>query len=185
MWYRSLGFQGDILLRHALVVATLIASSFARPAVSQNAVDCASVATIPDSFSSAWATHRGDELAKLVSEDVDFINVGAIWLHGKANFEKYHSRILAGRLQASTITPLASDVRFLRADLAFVRWSWRIDGEHDGQGAAMPVRYGLMTLVVERRRGKWLVIAGQNTNSGPQRPEAADIVAPILVPRAP
>ena len=113
------------------------------------------------------------------------MNVGAIWLHGKADFAKYHSRILTGWLSASTITPLATNVRFIRADLAFVRWSWRIDGEKDGSGVATPVRYGLMTLVTERRRGKWLVIAGQNTNSGPTRPGAADIAAPILVPRAP
>jgi len=143
------------------------------------------VTSLPASFSAAWATHQGDELAKLVSSDVDFVNVGAIWLHGKADFAKYHSRILAGRLGTSTITPLATDVRFVRADLAFVRWSWRIDGEKDGSGVATPVRYGLMTLIAERRRGKWLVVAGQNTNSGPARPEAADLTAPISVPHAP
>ncbi|QDZ08105.1 SgcJ/EcaC family oxidoreductase [Sphingomonas panacisoli] len=155
------------------------------PATAQTAVDRSTVASLPASFSAAWSTHQGDELAKLVSEDVDFVNVGAIWLRGKANFAKYHSRILTARLAASTITPLATDVRFVRADLALIRWSWRIDGERDSNGAAMPARYGLMTLVAERRRGKWQVIAGQNTNSGPLRPEAADIQGPIIVPRAP
>ena len=172
-------------MRRYMVVTAMVVASSAFPAISQTTADRAAVARLPALFSAAWATHRGEELAKLVSDDVDFVNVGAIWLHGKPNFSKYHSRILIGRLGASTITPLAEDVRFVRADLAFVRWSWRIDGEKDSTGAATPVRYGLMTMVADRQHGKWLVIAGQNTNSGPQRPEALDIIAPITVPRSP
>ncbi len=172
-------------MRHYIAASALLVASSAIPAISQTTGDRAAVARLPALFSAAWATHRGEELAKLVSDDVDFVNVGAIWLHGKSDFAKYHSRILSGRLGTSTITPLAENVRFLGGDLAFVRWSWRIDGEKDSNGAATPVRYGLMTLVARRQHGKWQVIAGQNTNSGPQRPEASDIVAPIVVPRAP
>lgn len=61
---------------------------------------------LPDTFSSAWPTHQGSELAKIVSEDVDFVNVGAIWLHGRADFEKYHTRVLQGRFKNSTNKPL-------------------------------------------------------------------------------
>ncbi len=172
-------------MRYSMVVAAILAIIAVVPARAQTTPDAAMVERLPASFSAAWATHRGDALAKLVSDDVDFINVGAIWLHGRSDFAKYHARILAGRLGASTITPLATDVRFLRANLAFVRWSWRIDGEKDSRGAPIPSRYGLMTLIAERRRDMWLVIAGQNTNSGPARPEAADITGPILVPRTP
>ena len=171
-------------MQYLIGLAALAAANSGDPANAQTAADRAAVAGIPTLFSAAWATHRGDELAKLVSSDVDFVNVGAIWLHGKADFAKYHTRILMGRLGASTLTPLATDVRFLRADVAFVRWSWRIDGEKDSRGVAAPVRYGLMTLVAERRGRNWVVVAGQNTNSGPARPEAADIAAPISVPRA-
>jgi uncharacterized protein (TIGR02246 family) len=172
-------------MRHYIAAAALAAATIAFPAISQTTGDRAAVASLPALFSAAWATHRGEELAKLVSDNVDFVNVGAIWLHGKSDFAKYHSRILSGRLGTSTITPLAEDVRFLGVDLAFVRWSWRIDGEKDSNGDATPVRYGLMTLVVRRQHSKWQVIAGQNTNSGPQRPEASGIIAPIVVPRAP
>jgi uncharacterized protein (TIGR02246 family) len=172
-------------MRHYIAVTALVVTSIAFPAIAQTTGNRETVASFPALFSAAWATHRGEELAKLISDDVDFVNVGAIWLHGKSDFAKYHSRILSGRLGTSTITPLAEDVRFLGVDLAFVRWSWRIDGEKDSNGDATPVRYGLMTLVARRQHRKWQVIAGQNTNSGPQRPEAADIIAPIVVPRAP
>ncbi len=172
-------------MRHYIAASALVVASIAFPATAQTTGDRAAVARLPTLFSAAWATHRGEELGELVSDDVDFVNVGAIWLHGKADFAKYHSRILSGRLATSTITPLAEDVRFLGVNLAFVRWSWRIDGEKDSNGDPTPVRYGLMTLIVRRQNRKWQVIAGQNTNSGPQRPEASDIIAPIVVPRAP
>jgi uncharacterized protein (TIGR02246 family) len=152
---------------------------------SQSAVDEAALKRLPETFSSAWASHQGSELAKIVSEDVDFVNVGAIWLRGRTDFDKYHTRILQGRFKHSTNKPLETHVRFLRPDLALVRWSWQIDGETDAAGVPLPARYGLMTFVAERRSGTWLVIAAQNTNAGPARPEASDITSPIKVPRNP
>ncbi len=146
--------------------------------------DTEALKALPGTFSSAWATHEGNQLAKMFSEDVDFVNVGAIWLHGRADFEKYHTRILQGRFKDSTNKPLDTHVRFLHPDLALVRWAWQIDGEKDAAGAAQPARYGLMTFVAEKRSGRWLVIAAQNTNAGPARPEASDITSPIKVPRS-
>jgi len=140
---------------------------------------------LPRSFANAWAAHDGRELAKIVSESVAFVNVGAIWLQGRADFEKYHSRILQGRFKDSTIVPLDTNVRFLRPDLALVRWSWRIEGETDSAGTSLPARHGLMTFLAEKGAGQWLVVAGQNTNAGPTRSEAADLKAPITVPRNP
>ena len=45
---------------------------------SEAATDTQALARLPDTFSTAWATHQGSELAKIVAEDVDFVNVGAI-----------------------------------------------------------------------------------------------------------
>ena len=104
---------------------------------------------------------------------------------GRADFEKYHMRILQGRFESSTNKPLQTQVRFLRPDLALVRWSWQIEGETDAAGTMLPSRYGLMTFVAEKRSGTWVVIAAQNTNAGPARPEAQDITSPINVPRSP
>lgn len=164
------------------IVAGLLTSL---SACGQTAVDMQALTKLPDTFSRAWATHEGSELAQIVSEDVDFVNVGAIWLHGRADFERYHSRILQGRFKKSTNKPLETHVRFLRPDLALVRWSWQIEGETAAAGTLLPVRYGLMTFITEKRSGRWLVIAAQNTNAGPARPEASDITSPINVPRSP
>jgi uncharacterized protein (TIGR02246 family) len=172
----------DMFLKWLLI---LVAAFLSTPAWCQASGDEKAMRDLPQAFSKAWAAHDGRELAKIVSEDVAFVNVGAIWLQGREDFEKYHSRILQGRFKKSTIVPLDTNIRLLRPDLALVRWSWRIDGETDSAGAGLPPRHGLMTFLAEKRAGQWLVIAGQNTNAGPSRPEAADLKAPITVPRNP
>ena len=55
-----------------------------------------------------------------MAEDVDFVTVGGAWFHGCADFEKYHTRLLAGRFRDSTNTPLETIVRFLAPGEAVV-----------------------------------------------------------------
>jgi uncharacterized protein (TIGR02246 family) len=166
----------------ALIALMLTASACQTPEP-PGGDDVAALRDLPVRFSEAWARHDGAALGMLMSDDVDFVNVGAIWLSGRADFTLYHSRILAGRFRNSTNVPLEIHVEPLRRDLAIVRWSWRIDGETDAAGGALPTRYGLMSMLAEERDGRWLVIAAQNTNSGPARPEADGIRSPIAVPR--
>ena len=52
---------------------------------------------LPQAFSDAWAKHDGHELAKLMADDVDFVTVGATLIHGRPDFEKWHTRLLSGR----------------------------------------------------------------------------------------
>jgi uncharacterized protein (TIGR02246 family) len=141
---------------------------------------------LPQTFCEAWASHDGHALAAMMAEDVDFVTVGATWLHGRDDFETYHARLFSGRFKGSTNTPLETAVRFLRPDLAVVRWSWTIKGDHDPDGSPRPQRFGLMTMIAEWRKGGWLVVAAHNTNgiAGVPR-EAEGIELPIVVPPSP
>jgi uncharacterized protein (TIGR02246 family) len=151
----------------------------------ENSADEAAVRQLPAAFAAAWAKHDGHELAKLMSEDVDFVNVGGDWLHGRADFELYHARLLSGRFKESTITPLEISVRFLRPDLAAIHWSWRIQGDRNEDLTPRPPRFGLFTMIVEKRGGVWLIVEAQNTNqmTGPN-PELKGIKPPIAFPGA-
>jgi uncharacterized protein (TIGR02246 family) len=81
------------LLRNLLFAFLVVACA----AHAQSRSDEAAVRNIPQQFAAGWAKHSGHELAKIMSEDVDFVNVGADWLHGRTDFELYHSRLLSGR----------------------------------------------------------------------------------------
>jgi uncharacterized protein (TIGR02246 family) len=120
-------------------------------------------------------------LAKTVSRDVDFVNIGGDWLHGRADFELYHTRLLSGRFRESTLTPLNISVRFLRPDLAVLHWSWRVEGDRNEDGTLRKPRFGLMMMLVEKQQGKWLIVVAQNINwnSGPN-PELKGIKPPIV-----
>jgi uncharacterized protein (TIGR02246 family) len=60
----------------------------------QTKQDEEAVRGLPKAFCDAFNKHDGHELAKIMAEDVDFVTVGLTWLHGRADFEKYHTRLL-------------------------------------------------------------------------------------------
>lgn len=155
------------------------------PAVAQEDADAAALTLIPSAFSAAWARGDGAALGQLMAEDVDFVTVGGSWLHGRGDFTLYHQRLFDGRFRGSTISALAVHIRRVRPDLAFVRWTWRIAGDRDFDGSARPPRVGLMSMLAEKRGGRWVVIASQNTNGGPgTAPENEGLSFPLRLPPA-
>jgi uncharacterized protein (TIGR02246 family) len=120
---------------------------------------------LPQTHCDAWNKRDAHELAMLMAEDVDFVTVATVYLHGRADYEKFHARLLAGRFKDSNFTPIETTVRFLRPDMAVVHWSWKITGDKNFDGTAREPRFGMMTMVAEKRSGTWLVVVAQNTNS--------------------
>ncbi len=166
---------------------TLARGLFLLLAVSSNAqtkTDEEAASKLPQSFANAWAKHDGHGLAKIMADDVDFVTVATTYLHGRSDFEKFHTRLLSGRFKESTITPLQTTVRFLRPGMAVVHWSWKIEGDRNIDGTTRPQpRYGMMTMVAEKRSGSWLVVVAQNTNAVLGiPPEREDIKTPIPIP---
>lgn len=164
-----------------LLLFALVAAPFAG---AQSKQDEDALRNLPQAFCDAWAKHDGHELAKLMAEDVDFVTVATTYLHGRADFEKFHSRLLIGRFKDSTLTVLDSTVRFLRPDMAVAHWSWKIEGDRSFDGTLRQApRFGMMTMVAEKKNDNWLVVVAQNTNAilGVP-PELQDIKTPIPIP---
>jgi uncharacterized protein (TIGR02246 family) len=151
--------------------------------LAQSKSDEEAVGKMPQAFCDAWAQHDGHALAKIMAEDVDFVTVATTYLHGREDFETFHVRLLSGRFKDSTITVLKTTTRFLRPDMAVVHWSWKIAGDKNPDGTLRQPRFGLMTLVAEKKNGNWLVVVGQNTNAilGVP-PELQGIKTPIAIP---
>ena len=167
-------------------VSSLLLFLLAATLNAQTKADEEAVGKLPQAFREAWAKHDGHELAKIMADDVDFVTVATTYLHGRADFETFHTRLLSGRFKESTITPLQTTVRFLRPDMAVIHWSWKIEGDRNMDGTArQQPRYGMMTMVAEKRSGTWLVAVAQNTNAAlGLPPELQDIKTPIPIPGA-
>jgi len=75
-------------------------------------------------------------------------------------------------------------VRFLRPEMAVVHWSWKIEGDRNMDGTLrQEPRYGMMTMVAEKRNGTWLVVVAQNTSAVLGiPPELQDILKAIPIP---
>ncbi len=164
----------------AAIMAMLAAASAVR---ARSTSDEEAVGRLPQAFAAAFNNHDGHQLAQIMADDVDFVTVGATWLHGRSDFEKYHTRLLNGRFHSITVEVLRVAVRFLRTDVAIVHWSWTATGDRNPDGSARERRYGLMTMIAQKRSGNWLVAASQNDDSFPGLPpEFEGITSPIALP---
>jgi uncharacterized protein (TIGR02246 family) len=114
----------------------------------------------------AWNKHDAHAYAELFAEDGDVVNVMAWWWKGRAEVESNLTRMFAGIFRESTLTFTQVDVRFLAPEIAIAHARWRMTGAHMASGLPEP-REGLQTLTVQKRNGKWLIAAFQNTNYVP------------------
>ena len=166
----------------AAIVLSLAALSAAK---AQTKADEEAVHNLPQAFIAAFNKHDGYQLAQIMADDVDFVTVGAMWLHGKPDFEKYHTRLLEGRFHGIKTEVLQVAVRFLRPDIAIVHWGWTASGDKNPDGTARKRRYGMMTMVTEKKNGSWLVVASQNDEAEPWSPldgEMPNLAMPIPGP---
>lgn len=145
------------------------------------------VESLVKAFCDAWNRHDGHALAAIMAQDVDFVNVGARWYHGRRDFETYHTRLLSGRFVESTTGALEIRTRFIRPDLAAIHWTWWIRADKNFDGTLRPQRFGLMTMLAEKHGDRWEVVVAQNTNlmAGAPAPEEEGITSPIPMPDAP
>jgi uncharacterized protein (TIGR02246 family) len=172
-----------------LAATVVLASSFQIfdcAARAQSKADEVAVRNIPRAFAAAWAHHDGQQLASIMSEDVDFVDVGGDWLRGRTDFALYHSRLLSVRFREARITPLQTSVHFLRPDEAVLHWTWRIEGDRNFDMTPRKPRFGIFTMIAQKKGGEWLVTVAQNTNRIPPPipdPEMERITPGILYPK--
>jgi uncharacterized protein (TIGR02246 family) len=149
----------------------------------QTKADAKTVRESSQDFCDAWAKHDGRAQAQIMAEGVDFVTVGATLIDGRSDFETHHTRLLSGRFKDSTITLLQLEVRFLQPDVAIVHWTRKVAGDKNPDGSPRNPRYGMMTMIAEKRGGAWLVATSQNDNSMPgAAPEFTGLTSPMPLP---
>jgi len=97
--------------------------------------------------------------------DVRFVNVAGVVLNERDEFEKLQTRTHATQFKDSVRTVTATDIKFLSADIAVAHVKWGMRGDKDADGTPRSPRNGVMMQVLMKRDGKWIVVAGQNTNA--------------------
>jgi uncharacterized protein (TIGR02246 family) len=159
----------SLLLPLALLALPFAASVSAAPNDEQD------VRQVVNGFADAWNHHDMEAFGKLFAPDADFVNVAADWWKGRQEIQMRHAyshgTIPAdaqgeqpryyGIFKTSTLRFTQVDVRFLRSDVAVAHAS----AELLGDARTSNPRHTLLTIVLTRQDGRWLIAAAQNTES--------------------
>jgi uncharacterized protein (TIGR02246 family) len=106
---------------------------------------------------------------RLLTDDIDWVNVNAGHGKGIQAVVEGHARVHAGKFKESVMTVKNVDVALLRSDVALVHVSWGMHGDRDDDGTLREPREGLFTWVTVKRGDLWKIRASHNTNKTPVR----------------
>ncbi|SHE68002.1 SgcJ/EcaC family oxidoreductase [Streptoalloteichus hindustanus] len=129
-----------------------------------NETDERNIRRVLAAYTELWLQHRMDEWGELFTEDSDFVTHRGIWWRTRQENVVGHKDVPASVLaQKGNYRQEVLSVQGVTPDVALVhtRWSWP-----DHQLPSAPTgedREGIVTLVMVRREGKWLIRAAHNT----------------------
>jgi uncharacterized protein (TIGR02246 family) len=146
-----------------LVLSALTAITYTA-LVGANPTDEAAIRDIERVWDVGWNKHDPKTMVSVLAEDVDFVNVAGEWFKGREAFQRHMERVHATIFAESTRNTIDTEIRFLTPEIALVHSSARISGDRAADGSPRSPRNVLMTRVVVKRGGKWVVVAAHNTN---------------------
>jgi len=116
----------------------------------------------------AWNRHDAKAFSMAFAEDADFTNVVGMSAHGRTEIESFHAPMFATRFKDTHLTITDTKIRFITPDIAAVDAHWEMTGAKGPDGQEIPLRKGLLNLVMTRSNGQWLTTVMHNMDL-PQR----------------
>jgi uncharacterized protein (TIGR02246 family) len=145
-----------------ILAAALPSLTVGQTAVAGRAEDEKAVRNAIAGLVQSWNSHDMKSFAQLCAEDCDYVNISGTDEKGRAEIERHHTEIHAGKYKDSHLTASSVTVRFLRPDVALAHVGWEVlygDGNKETS---------FQTLVLTKEGNHWLIAAAHNTlTSGP------------------
>jgi uncharacterized protein (TIGR02246 family) len=145
-----------------ILAAALPCLTVGQTAVAGRAEDEKAVRNAIAGLVQSWNSHDMKSFAQLCAEDCDYVNISGTDEKGRAEIERHHTEIHAGKYKDSHLTATSLTVRFLRPDVALAHVGWEVlygDGKKETS---------FQTLVLTKEGNHWLIAAAHNTlTSGP------------------
>ena len=113
-------------------------------------------------FVEAWNRHDAKAFSMLFTEDADFTNVRGMSANGRTEIEKLHAPRFATNFKDSNQKITETTIRFLSPDIAAVDARWEMTGAKGPDGQEIPLRKGLLNLIMTRSSGQWLIMVIHN-----------------------
>jgi uncharacterized protein (TIGR02246 family) len=113
-------------------------------------------------FVEAWNRHDAKAFSMVFAEDADFTNVRGMSAHGRTEVEKMHAPRFATNFKDSNQKITENKIRFLTPDIAAVDVRWEMTGAKGPDGQEIPLRKGLLSFIMTRSSGQWLIMIMHN-----------------------
>lgn len=117
-----------------------------------------------EAFQDGWNRHDLEACFSSFAEDADFVNVVGKWWRGRHEIVRDLQALHQDRFRDSTVSATSVSIRFLRSDVAVVHAGWEMRGDRGPDGRGVPLRKGILTLMMSRPKGRWIVDAVQNSD---------------------
>lgn len=152
-------------LYFTIVISLISYGGYCQQISTYDAKDLQALNDLASKWEKYWNIHNMDSMGTLLSDDVDFINVGGNWLKGK-NQAIHDHKIKHQNIKFRTSVWQTDSVaiKYIKPDLAIMHISWGISGDFENDGTPRQPRHGIFTWIVSKQNSKWLLLAVQNTN---------------------
>ncbi len=148
--------QLKLALAAAVVLSFSTALSWAQMPANMDS-DSAAIKQCVAAWEDAWNRHDARATAMAYVEDGDFSSTTAIPSHGWKELEAHYNEIFTTFLKNAHRTDQVRSIRFLAPDIASVDIDWQMAGAKTRDGQDAPNRKGLLTWIVTKHDGKWMI----------------------------
>lgn len=145
--------QHTIIVAAAVLLTLVVPASRAQMA---SDADSAAIKATVMKLGAAFDAHDPKAMAACFAEDADFTNLRGVSRHGRADIAAFLAPLFGGVLKAASRTDSVRSVRMLTPALAADADSV-ITGSKAADGSDNPPRKGLVSLVMTKQGGQWLI----------------------------
>ncbi|MDB5268593.1 MAG: hypothetical protein JWP58_1633 [Hymenobacter sp.] len=150
-----------------LSIAAVLATSQAF-AQAPAPADEAAIRKVVQRMTTNYADHKFADMATYTTPDVSWVNVVGMWWRGRPQVQMAHQQIFDRIFKGVPFEQGAVTVRAIAPDVAVVNVYYTVGAFYPPDGVNRGVNkmgdgQDLLTLVMVKKQGQWLLTAGQNT----------------------
>jgi uncharacterized protein (TIGR02246 family) len=132
------------------------------------AADEAAIRQTVQRMASNFQDHKFADMATYTTPDVSWVNIVGMWWRGRPAVQQAHQQIFDSIFTGVAFKPGAVTVRAITPDVAVVNMYCHVGAFYPPDGVNRGTNKegdddDLLTLVMVKKQGKWLLTAGQNT----------------------
>jgi uncharacterized protein (TIGR02246 family) len=157
----------SLLFAMAAIISVLTGPASAQ--TTNRAQDEAQIHGVVDGLQAAWNRHDMEAFVNLMTDDVEWVNIVGMAWRGKAQVFLAHDRMHKTTFKNRQWQNAESTaIRQVAPGVAIVTEAVPMDGFTMPDGSLTPPSMNMLTLVLVRREGHWLVAEGHNTIIDPK-----------------